>query len=130
MQCLTGHTAPMYSILALHCRVQQCSFHCEIFGSYLQQHHRHHVFRALFYAEPHSQTEVNNEENLLGLIPGYKLTASEVTYFTLLSCRTSYLGVSGGQADSYALLQLLRGYSIIKIFIFHFVGSLVVALRL
>ena len=33
--------------------------HCEILGSYLQQPHQHHVFRAHFEAEPHSQEEGN-----------------------------------------------------------------------
>ena len=45
------------------------------------------------------------------LIPEYKFlsTASEVTYIILLSYRTRYSGVSGGQATIYAWLQLLRG---------------------
>ena len=86
--CCTVYLKSMqWLIQALHCRARKCSFHCEIFGSYLQQHNQHHVFSALFYAEPHSQTEANDEESLLWLIPGYKLTASEVTYITLFSCR-------------------------------------------
>ena len=33
--------------------------HCEILGSYLQQPHQHHVSRAHFNAQPHSQAEGN-----------------------------------------------------------------------
>ena len=64
----------------------KCSEHCEILGSYLQQHHQHHVFRAQFWADPHSQTEANKEEILSCWISRYKLTASGVTDITSLPC--------------------------------------------
>ena len=39
--------------------------HCEIFGSYLQYHHQHHVFRALFYADLYSQAQPIKRKNRL-----------------------------------------------------------------
>ena len=38
--------------------------HCEILGSNLQQPHQHHVFRAHFDAEPHSQVEENTKQGI------------------------------------------------------------------
>ena len=65
----------------------QLPSHCEILGTYMQQDLQHHVFRALLKADPHSQTEAHKEERLLCLISRYKLTASEVTDISSLTCR-------------------------------------------
>ena len=50
--------------------------HCEIFGSYLQQPHQHHVSKAHFYAEPHSQAEANAQQGMIYHISKSKLTDS------------------------------------------------------
>ena len=60
--------------------------HCEIPGSYLQQHHQHQVFRAHFYANPHSQSQAKKEERLSSHISRSNFTASEVTDNTALIC--------------------------------------------
>ena len=38
--------------------------HCEILGFYLQQPHQHHVFRAPFQADPHSQEQAYEKKRL------------------------------------------------------------------
>ena len=58
--------------------------HCAILDSYLQQPHQHHVFRALFYADPHSQAKATTEERLSFPISRDRLTASGVTDITKL----------------------------------------------
>ena len=55
--------------------------HCEILGSYLQQPHQHHVFRAHFEAEPHSQAEANKWQQIFCLIYRYKLIDSLLSIF-------------------------------------------------
>ena len=37
--------------------------HCEILGSYLQQHHQHHVVRAQFEVEPPSWAQACTEQS-------------------------------------------------------------------
>ena len=62
------------------------SYHCETLGSYLQQPHQHHVFRAHFEAKPHSQLEGNKWQIILCLMSRSKLTDSVVMDNTLLPC--------------------------------------------
>ena len=52
------------AFLVLTQRMEIDSPHCEIFGSYLQQHHQHPVFRVLFQAEAHSDGKANEEKYL------------------------------------------------------------------
>ena len=89
--------------------------HSEILGSYQQQYHQHHVFRAPFQADPHSQTEGNKQEWLLCWITRYKLTSSVVTDTITLPYSARQTRVSGGQADIYTWNQLLEGDSIISV---------------
>ena len=83
----------------------------------MQQHHQHHVYRAPFEADPHSQTENNKEERLSFKISRCKFTASEVTDNTALSCSARQTSVRSGQGDIYAWSQLLEEYSL-KFFAF------------
>ena len=66
--------------------IKESNLNCEILGSYLQQHHQHHVFRAHFEAEPHSQAEANKWQRIFCLISMSKLTDSVVTDNTSLPC--------------------------------------------
>ena len=76
--------------------------HCEILGSYLQQRHQHHVFRAHFEAEPHSQAEANKWQHIICLISRSKLADYLVAGNTLLPCSARYTEVSSGQTGSNA----------------------------
>ena len=91
---------------------------CEILGSYLQQRHQHHVFRAHFEAEPHSQAEANTYQGIFRSISMSKLTNSVVTYNTSLLCSARYTEGSGGQAGNYAWSELLWKYSMFFFFLF------------
>ena len=53
-------------------------------GSYLQQLHQHHVFRARFEAEPPSQAEANTLQWIFSPVSRSKLTDSVVTDRTSL----------------------------------------------
>ena len=52
--------------------------HNEILGSYLKQHHQHHIFRAHFQAEPQSQAQAKKEDRLYKTYFRSKLTVSRV----------------------------------------------------
>ena len=102
--------------------------HCEILGSYLQQHNQHHVFRALFSADPLSKTEASKEDRFLYRICWFKLTASGVT-----SIITSLPAGLVRQESVVVRLICMPGLSClgdIPYFYFYFVGSLVFGLRL
>ena len=72
--------------VCLWSRVSSLTPHCEILGSYLQQPHQHHICRAHFEAEPHSQAEANKWQRMFCLISRSKLTESVVTDKTLMPC--------------------------------------------
>ena len=93
--------------------------HCEILDSYLQQPLQHHVFKAYFEAEPHSQAEANKWQQIFCLISRSKLPDSLETGSTLLPCSPMWIGVSVGQAGINAWSELLRKFSMIC---FEFVG--------
>ena len=60
--------------------------HCEILGSYLQQHHQHPIFRAYFHAEPQGQAQTKKVDRLYIPNSGSELTVSGLTDITASIC--------------------------------------------
>ena len=56
--------------------------HCEILGSYLQQHHQHPIFSTHFHADPQGQAQTKKVVGLSIPNPESELTVSGLTDIT------------------------------------------------
>ena len=61
--------------------------HCEILGSYLQQHRQHPIFRAHFHAEPQGRAQTKKVDELSIPNSESEFTASGLTDITASLCR-------------------------------------------
>ena len=82
--------------------------HCDILGSYLQQHHQHHVVRAQFEVELPRWTEAVKGLGLYGEIVRSELAAAGATENTALPCNTRLKGASGGEVNNNVWSKLLQ----------------------
>ena len=100
--CLGTFPQTMYPIVIETIIELNSTPHCEIFGSYLQKHHQHQVFKAFFQAEPHSKGHANKEKTLSYQITWYKLTAPGAIGIFVFPCSDRQTWVSSGQTDIYS----------------------------
>ena len=74
----------LFSLMTLHSWPRTA--HCEILGTFLQQHHQHPIFQAHFHAEPQGQAQAKKVDRLSSPNLGSELTVSGVTDITALLC--------------------------------------------
>ena len=89
--------------------------HCEILGSYLHQHHQHHILRPNLHAESQSQAKGKKVEGLSSPNSASKLIASGVTDITALLFRARQTRVIGVILMFNLVLLLWRRFVIIHI---------------
>ena len=90
-----------------HAVFKRSTSHCEILGSYLQQHHQHLIFRDNFHAEPQGRAQAKTIDRLSSPNSWSELTVSGVTEIAALLSFARQTRVIGGHTDICGVVWLL-----------------------